>query len=417
MNEFTSVFMLFLFASLGVQLWLSLRQGRHVLAHRAEVPAAFAGRVSLVEHHKAADYSLAKGRLGRIELFWGTGLLLFWTLGGGLQWLDDLWRPLGWSAEWTSAAVFLSLLLIGMLLDLPFGLYRTFVLEARFGFNRTSPRLWLVDRLKGLALLLALGLPLLWLVLWLMGAAGSLWWLYVWGVWSGFSLLMIWAFPRFIAPLFNKFEPMAEGELRQRVEALLQRCGFSSQGLFVMDGSRRSNHGNAYFTGFGKNKRIVFFDTLLKDLSADQVEAVLAHELGHFHHQHIRIGLALSLSGSLIGLALLGLLMQQPAFFSGLGVSQPSNHMGLLLFMLVGPVFSFFLSPLFAALSRRHEFQADRYAAEQSRAQWLIEALVLLYRENAATLTPDPLHSAFYDSHPPAPIRIAALQRLDPAPV
>jgi STE24 endopeptidase len=411
MNDYSNLFLIFLCASTGVQLWLSLRQSRHVLAHRQQVPAAFADKIPLSDHQKAADYSLAKGRTGRLELLWASLLLLGWTLGGGLQLLDDLWQPAGLGGAWHGAAVFVSLLLIGMLLDLPFDLYRTFRLETRFGFNRSTPALWAVDQIKGLALMLIIGIPLLWLILRLMDNAGEFWWFYVWLVWSGFSLLMLWAFPRFIAPLFNTFEPLQAGELKDRIEALLQRCGFSSNGLFVMDGSRRSSHGNAYFTGFGSNKRIVFFDTLLKGLNPDQVEAVLAHELGHFRHHHIRIHLLITLVGSLLALAILGLLIKQPGFYSGLGVSTPSSHMALILFMLVSPVFGFFLGPLFAALSRRHEFQADRYAADQSSAQWLIEALVSMYRDNAATLTPDPLHSAFHDSHPPAPIRIDRLQQ------
>jgi len=412
LNNFTALFLLFLTLAFWVQLWLSLRNARHVARHRGAVPADFADRIPLEAHQKAADYSLAKGRIGRLELVWGTALLLLWTLGGGLDLLDRFWRGWDWSPEWTGAAVFFSFMLLGALLDLPFELHRTFVLEARFGFNRTTPRTWLLDKLKGMLLLAALGLPLLWVVLTLMENAGANWWLYVWLVWSGFLLLMMWAFPAFIAPLFNKFTPLEDAALRERIEALLHRCGFASKGLFVMDGSRRSSHGNAYFTGFGNNKRIVFFDTLLQGLSIDEVEAVLAHELGHFRHRHIRVRLALSLSISLAGLALLGWLMAQPAFYSGLGVTAPSTYMALLLFMLAGPVFSFLLGPLMAALSRRHEFQADAYAAQQAEAKALIRALVNMYRDNAATLTPDPLYSAFYDSHPPAPIRIAHLRSL-----
>lgn len=412
MNNFTALFLFFLTLSFWVQIWLSLRNARHVAAHRAAVPEAFADRIPLEAHQKAADYTLAKGRLGRLELGWGTLLLLAWTLGGGLELLDGFWRGFHWTPEWTGTAVFFSFILIGALLDLPFDLYRTFVLEERFGFNRTTPRIWLLDKIKGTALLVALGLPLLWVVLKLMGSAGANWWLYVWLVWSGFMLLMMWAYPAFIAPLFNKFIPMEEGELRQRIEALLQRCGFASKGLFVMDGSRRSSHGNAYFTGFGNNKRIVFFDTLLQGLTGDEVEAVLAHELGHFRHHHIRSRLAISLGMSLAGLALLGWLMEQGFFYSGLGVFTASTYMALLLFMLVGPVFTFLLGPVMAALSRRHEFQADAYAARQAEAKALIRALVNMYRDNASTLTPDPLYSAFYDSHPPAPIRIAHLRAL-----
>jgi STE24 endopeptidase len=376
------------------------------------VPDAFAGQIPLADHQKAARYTLAKGGFGRIELIWGGLLLLAWTLGGGLNLLDQAWRTLDWSAEWTGAALFISLFMIGAVLDLPFDLYRTFVLEERFGFNKTTPKLWIMDKVKGALLMFVLGLPLLWVVLTLMENAGEQWWLYVWLVWSGFMLLMMWAFPTFIAPLFNKFTPMEEGSLKARIEGLMERCGFSSNGLFVMDGSKRSSHGNAYFTGFGNNKRIVFFDTLLKGLSENEVEAVLAHELGHFRHHHIRIRLAVSMVTTLLALAALGWIMQQHAFYTGLGVEQVSTYMALLLFMLVSPVFTFFLAPVSAAFSRRHEFQADEYAAQQSSAQALITALVTMYRDNAATLTPDPLHSAFYDSHPPAPIRVAHLQGL-----
>ncbi len=409
---YTLIFLVLLGLSLGVQLWLSLRHGRHVTAHRGQVPTAFAATIPLEDHQKAADYSLAKQKLGRIELIWSNLLLLIWTLGGGLEWLDQLWRPLGLSAEWTGAGVIISLMLIGMILDTPFDLYRTFRLEQAFGFNRSNLGIWLADKAKGLVLALVIGLPLLWVVLTLMENAGAYWWLYVWLVWSGFSLFMIWAFPTLIAPLFNKFSPMEEGALKTRIEGLLQRCGFNSQGLFVMDGSRRSSHGNAYFTGFGQNKRIVFFDTLLQGLSDTQVEAVLAHELGHFKLKHIRTHLIVTLASSLIALWILGWLIQQPDFYHGLGVTTPSSYLALVLFMLTAPLVGFFLGPLFAWQSRRHEFQADAYAAEQANAQDLIDALVGMYRENAATLTPDPLHSAFYDSHPPAPIRIGHLQEL-----
>ena len=411
MHTFTLIFLLFLFAATVVQLWLSLRQKQSVSTHRPAVPAAFAGKITLAEHQKAADYTLAKGQFGRIELLFGLLVLLAWTLGGGLEWLDQVWRSLGWGALWTGAAVILSMTLISGLVDLPASLYRTFVLEERFGFNKTTLRVFVVDMLKGAALGVVIGVPLILFVLWLMESAGGAWWVYAWVGLTAFSLLLTWAYPKFIAPLFNKFEPLAEGEVADRIRALLARTGFNSNGVFVMDGSRRSAHGNAYFTGFGKNKRIVFFDTLLKHLTPAQIEAVLAHELGHFKRKHIVKGMVLSISMTFIGFAVLAWLMQQPWFYTALGVSQPSTYMALILFMVVSPVFTFFISPILARLSRKHEFEADEFAADQSSARELIAALVGLYRENANTLTPDPLYSAFYDSHPPAAIRIAHLQK------
>lgn len=411
MQTFTYLFLAFLLASTLVQVYLSLRQKQHVSQHRSAVPAAFAGKISLVEHQKAADYTLAKGGLGRIDLLISLLVLLAWTLGGGLEWLDTQWRNLGWSELYTGTAVIISLMLLGSLLDLPLSLYRTFVLEERFGFNKMTPATFAVDLLKGAALMLAIGVPVVMLILWLMASAGSLWWLYAWAALTAFSLLMTWAYPKFIAPLFNKFSPLEEGEVAERIHALLARTGFNSKGVFVMDGSRRSAHGNAYFTGFGKNKRIVFFDTLLKHLTPAQVEAVLAHELGHFKRKHIVKGMVLSMVMTLTGFIVLAWLMQQEWFYTSLGVSQPSTYMALLLFVLVSPVFTFFIGPLTAWWSRKHEFEADAFAAEQSSSTELIAALVGLYRENASTLTPDPLYSAFYDSHPPAAIRIAHLQQ------
>lgn len=411
MLSFTIIFLLFLVASTGVQLWLSLRQARHINQHRNAVPSAFADKISLAEHQKAADYTQARGKLGRLDLWLSVGILLAWTLGGGLELLDQFWRSFGWSPLWTGTAVILSMTFIGSLIDLPLSLYRTFVLEERFGFNKTTLRTFLSDMIKGAALGLVIGVPLILFVLWLMEGAGSLWWLYAWAGLTAFSLLMTWAYPKFIAPLFNKFEPLQEGEVAQRIDALLTRTGFNSKGVFVMDGSKRSAHGNAYFTGFGRNKRIVFFDTLLKHLTPAQIEAVLAHELGHFKHKHIVKGMLLSVAMTFIGFAILAWLMQQTWFYQSLGVSQPSAYMALLLFVLVSPVFTFFISPIMARLSRKHEFEADSFAASQSSATELIGALVGLYKENANTLTPDPLHSAFYDSHPPAAIRIAHLQQ------
>ena len=411
MQTFTLVFLAFLFASTLVQLWLSLRQKQHVSQHRAEVPQAFRDKISLPEHQKAADYTLAKGRVGRIELLIGLVVLLAWTLGGGLNWLDQLWRSLAWGPLWTGTAVILSMTLISSLIDLPSSLYRTFVLEEKFGFNKTTLQTFFSDMLKGVVLGLAIGVPMILFVLWLMEFAGDFWWLYAWIGLTAFSLLMTWAYPKFIAPLFNKFEPLEEGEVATRINALLERTGFNSKGVFVMDGSKRSAHGNAYFTGFGKNKRIVFFDTLLKHLTPAQIEAVLAHELGHFKRKHIVKGMALSILMTFIGFAVLAWLMKQGWFYTSLGVAEGSTYMALILFMVVSPVFTFFIGPLMSRLSRKHEFEADEFAAQQSSAAELIAALVGLYKENASTLTPDPLHSAFYDSHPPAAIRIAHLQK------
>lgn len=411
MQTFTYIFLAFLLASTLVQLYLSLRQKQHVSTHRNAVPSAFAGKISLEEHQKAADYTLAKGGLGRIDLLIGLAILLVWTLGGGLEWLDTQWRSFGWNALYTGTAVMISLILIGSLLDLPVSLYRTFVLEERFGFNKMTPATFITDMLKSAALALIIGIPVIMLILWLMTSAGSLWWLYAWAALTAFSLLMTWAYPKFIAPLFNKFSPLEDGEVAARLNALLARTGFNSKGVFVMDGSRRSAHGNAYFTGFGKNKRIVFFDTLLKHLTPAQVEAVLAHELGHFKRKHIVKGMALSMLMTLSGFIVLAWLMTQDWFYTALGVSQPSTYMALVLFILVSPAFTFFIGPIMAWWSRKHEFEADEFAAQQSSSTELIAALVGLYKENASTLTPDPWYSAFYDSHPPAAIRIAHLQQ------
>ncbi len=411
MQTFTYIFLAFLLAATLVQIYLSLRQKQHVSKHRVAVPVAFADKVSLEEHQKAADYTLAKGGFGRIELLIGLVILLAWTLGGGLNWLDGVWRSVGWNELYTGTAVIISMMLIGSVLEIPAALYRSFVLEERFGFNKMTPATFVTDMLKTAALSLVIGVPLIMLVLWLMESAGTYWWLYAWAALTAFSLLMTWAYPKFIAPIFNKFSPLAEGEVADRINALLERTGFNSKGVFVMDGSRRSAHGNAYFTGFGKNKRIVFFDTLLKHLTPAQVEAVLAHELGHFKRKHIVKGMVLSMVMTLAGFAVLAWLMQQEWFYTSLGVSQQSTYMALLLFVLVSPAFTFFIGPVMAWWSRKHEFEADDFAAEQSSGAELIAALVGLYRENASTLTPDPLYSAFYDSHPPAAIRIAHLQQ------
>ncbi|HEX9627215.1 MAG TPA: M48 family metallopeptidase [Acidiferrobacterales bacterium] len=412
MNSFSQLFLAALVAGLGLQIWLGLRHIRHVRAHRARVPRPFQGKVKPSAHRKAADYTVAKTRFGLVDGAIGALLLVGWTLGGGIDLLDGWLRDLHYGPLVTGTAFLIAAFLIMGLLDLPASLFLTFDIEERFGFNRTTPALFAADLVKQLALLLILGAPLAFAVLWLMQSAGGLWWFYVWLLWSGFTLLMLWAYPTLIAPLFNKFTPLKDAAVRKRVQALLKRTGFKSRGVYVMDGSRRSAHGNAYFTGFGKAKRIVFFDTLLKSLREKEIEAVLAHELGHFKRRHVLKRIVLSFAASLAGLALLGWLIGQPWFYAGLGVSRPSTHVALLLFLMVGPVFGFFLQPLLAWGSRRHEFEADAFAAEQADARALIDALVKLYQDNASTLTPDPLHSVFYDSHPPAPARIRHLQAL-----
>lgn len=409
MNAFTWFFLAALAASLILKLWLATRQLRHVSDNRAQVPTAFASRIPLDAHQKAADYTLNKTRLGRIELAYGTLLLLGWTIGGWLQGLHNFMGSYQMSQIATGVAVFVSAFVIMALLDLPFSLYHTFVVEERFGFNRTTPGTFISDLFKQALLATLIGVPLAWAALWLMQASGTFWWFYLWLLWAGFSLLMLWAYPAIIAPLFNKFSPLEDQTLKQRIQTLLRKCGFTSQGIFVMDGSRRSGHGNAYFTGMGRNKRIVFFDTLLDSLEGDEIEAVLAHELGHFKRKHVQKRIMTMMLMSLAGLALLGWLINQAWFFHGLGVESMNNHLALLLFMLAMPVFTVFLQPVMAWFSRKHEFEADDYAAEQASANDLVNALVKLYKENANTLTPDPLYSAFYDSHPPAPVRVAHL--------
>lgn len=409
MHPFTLLFISALTVGLLLQLWLMRRQKFFVTAHRNQVPPAFADKVSLQEHQKAADYTRAKLSVGHISLFIGTGLLLLWTLGGGIETLRGLWQQWPMAPIWSGIGLIFSVSLFSALLELPLGIWNTFVLEARFGFNRTTPIRFLTDLLLQLLLALLIGTPLLWVILWLMERAGDNWWLAAWGVWMGFMLLMMWIYPTLIAPLFNKFTPLEEGPLKQRIQGLLERCGFASKGIFIMDGSKRSGHGNAYFTGFGKNKRIVFFDTLAESLEADEMEAVLAHELGHFKRRHILKHLLLSTVMSLGGFALLGWIAGQAWFYQALGVDSQSNALALLLFILVLPVFTQFLQPVMAILSRRHEFEADDFAVQQAGAEPMIRALVKLYRENANTLTPDPLYSAFHDSHPPAPVRVAHL--------
>ncbi|MCW9012211.1 MAG: M48 family metallopeptidase [Gammaproteobacteria bacterium] len=409
MHGFAVLFLVFFATSLIVRYWLTRRHISHILENRSTVPDAFSEKISLEDHQKAADYTTTKVRFGRLPMIYDAALLLIWTFGGGLEWLDQSWRLLQFDPIVTGIAVILSLMLASSLLDLPFSIYSTFVIEERFGFNRTTARTFVIDLFKGMLLALIIGTPLIWVVLWLMEKAGELWWIYTWLVWTGFSLFIAWAYPTWIAPIFNKFSPLEQGETLDRINSLLSRCGFNSKGIFVIDGSRRSSHGNAYFSGFGKNKRIVFYDTLLESLDDNELEAVLAHELGHFKRKHIVKGMLLTIATTLVGLWVLAWLMQNDWFYTALGVSTPSTYMALLLFTLTLPVFTFLLSPLMSMLSRKNEFEADAFAAEQSEARFLIQALVNMYKENASTLTPDPLYSAFYDSHPPAPVRIAHL--------
>lgn len=406
MNDFTVVFLIALAASTGIEYWLSRRQADHVSRHRTAVPEAFRASVSLEAHQKAAAYTLDKLRLANVDRALGVAVLLLFTLGGGIGWLQGLWAGLGLSSRLAGIALILSVLLLMQFIELPMSLYQTFVIEERHGFNRNTPAQFAKDLLMQTLLSLAIGAPLLALVLWVMDSSGSYWWLLAWAILIGFSIVMSWAYPTLIAPLFNKFTPLPDATLRQRIEALLERCGFHSQGIFVMDGSRRSGHGNAYFTGIGDSKRIVFFDTLVDSLQHDELEAVLAHELGHFKRRHVIKMLVANSTLMLIGFALLGWLSQQAWFYQGLGVHEPSPAAALLLFMLVMPVFTVFLKPLMAFFQRRYEFEADDFAAAHTQARHLVSALVKLYRENASTLTPDPLYAAFHYSHPPAAIRI-----------
>ena len=416
MHWFAGLFVLLLAASTLTRSWLNQRQVAAVQRHRDEVPAAFRTQIDLASHQKAADYTVASARIGRWDTLLDAAIALVLTLGGGLSSIDHAWQAAHLSAVWHGTAVVLSTFLIVSLVGLPLSIWRTFGVEARFGFNRTTVGLFIADLFKGLLLGLVLGGPLVFVILFLMQRAGTLWWLYAWFVWVGFTVLITWAYPSFIAPLFNKFTPLHDAALKERTEALLQRCGFSSRGVFVMDGSRRSVHGNAYFTGVGRNKRIVFFDTLLERLQIAEVEAVLAHELGHFSLHHVRWRLVLSLGLGLVGLAVLGFLAQWSDFYAAFGVTTPSSHTALLLFVFVLPVFTYFTTPISAWWSRKHEFEADEFAAKFADARQLAEALVKLYRDNATTLTPDPLHSAFYDSHPPALVRISRLQQLAARP-
>jgi STE24 endopeptidase len=408
--SFTLTFVSLLIASTLIRLWLGGRHITYVQAHRNLVPAAFSDNITLDAHQKAADYTSAKTKLALTEAVIQALFLAALTLGGGLQLIDDSWRAVLANQEIVRGAlVICSAMLIGGLIDLPFEYYKTFVVDEQFGFNKMTPAMFVNDLIKHSLVGLALGGPILLVALWLMQGAGDYWWLYLWLIWSAFNLIMLAVYPTFIAPLFNKFTPLKDENLKERIEMLLTKCGFKSQGLFVMDGSSRSSHGNAYFTGFGASKRVVFFDTLLERLNADEIESVLAHELGHFKHRHVIKRIAMMFFVSFLGLALLGWLMNQPWFHTDLGINQASNYMALMLFMLVSPVFLFLLRPIMASYSRKNEFEADDYAAKHASAKHLVKALVKLYRDNASTLTPDPLHSVFYDSHPPASIRISKL--------
>ena len=410
MNFFTYIFLFSLFAGIFVQWFLVQKHINCVRLNRNNVPEAFNDKISLEAHQKAADYTEAKVKTGLFELIIGSALLLLWTLAGGLQFLDNWLRTFGMSEILTGTALILSVFGIMAILELPLSLFKIFKIEQSFGFNKMTPKIFFVDLLKNTIVGFLIGAPLLLFVLWIMENSGTYWWVYVWFTWLTFSLLMMWAYPAFIAPIFNKFRTLENDELKTRIENLLARNGFKSNGIFVMDGSTRSTHGNAYFTGLGANKRIVFFDTLMEELSYDEIEAVLAHELGHFKCNHIRKRISLLAAIFFIGLGILGWLINQAWFYNGLGIEQMSTYMALLLFVMISPAFTFFLQPIFSFISRQHEFEADDFAAGQAQTENLITALVNLYRENANTLTPDPLYSAFHDSHPPAPIRIAHLK-------
>jgi STE24 endopeptidase len=413
-STLTLAFAAFLVAGLVVKFWLATRQVRYVARHRDAVPAPFNGIVSLPAHQKAADYTVAKARIGLLEIAFGAAVLLAWTLLGGLDTLNQAlvrWLGTGMTQQ---LALLASAAVIGTLLDLPFSLYQTFVIEERFGFNKMTWKLWVSDFIKSAVLGAALGLPLAAVILWLMDAAGAQWWIWAWGVTSLFLLFVQFIFPIFIAPLFNKFEPLKDEELKARITRLMQRCGFVAKGFFVMDGSKRSAHANAYFTGFGASKRVVFYDTLISRLSPDEVDAVLAHELGHFRLKHIAKRIVATYVLSFFAFALLGWLSSQVWFYTGLGVRPnmegPNDALALMLFMFALPVFTFFIAPLMAQFSRKHEFEADAFAAAQTSGKDLGSALLKLYEDNASTLTPDPVFVKFYYSHPPASERLARLQ-------
>jgi len=411
MQTFSLIFLIALAISTAIQFWLDWRQKNYVLAHRNQVPDAFKNRVSLQAHQKAADYTVEKGKLGTIDHIISLLMLLVLTLGGGINAIFSFWHSQSLSPMMADLAAVASLFLIMTLVELPTSWYQTFVIEEKYGFNKNTPKQFIKDQLISIALVLGIGMPILALILWVMDSIGELWWLYAWAILISFSLLMSWLFPTVIAPLFNKFTPMEDGSLKRRIQALLARCGFSSNGIFIMDGSRRSGHGNAYFTGLGNNKRIVFYDTLINSLDEEELEAVLAHELGHFKRKHVIKMLISSSIMTLVSFAILGWLIQQDWFFTGLGVTDvKSNAVALVLFMLVTPVFTPFVQPVSAWFQRKFEFEADDFAVENARGDKMISGLVKLYEENASTLTPDPLYSAFHYSHPPAAIRIAHIE-------
>lgn len=418
MNLVSILFLISWAANLVIELVLNIKNQLHIALHKEAVPEAFAETVDLAAHQKAADYSREKLQLARFILFFDAALILIMTLGGGFQDIYHIWQGFELAPIWQDVGFLLFTFWFLALLHLPFSLISTFKIEAKFGFNRTSPTQFISDLVKQWLLMFVLGLPLLWIIVLLMNSfIDQAWWVAVWAVWMAFNLVLLWAYPKWIAPLFNKFTPLEDGEMKQRIEALLERTGFESNGIFVMDGSSRSGHGNAYFTGMGKNKRIVFFDTLLEKLSVDEVEAVLAHELGHFKHGHIKKRLIMSALLSLAGLALLGWLVHWPAFYAGLGITTPSPAAALLLFVTAVPLMFFFLGPIMAVQSRKDEFEADAFAAKHVGSNHLISALLKLYRDNASSLTPDPSYSAYHDSHPPAKIRIDHLKSLAVTPM
>jgi len=411
-NFFTFIFLFAILTSVLALLWLNFRQDRAIKTSFNEVPEGFNKTITLEDHQKAGQYTQAKLLANHFEIIFSTIVLLIWTLGGAMNWLDIFWHERISDPILLGTVFILSIMLIASFIDLPFSIYRNFNLEERFGFNRMTTKTFTGDLIKELILTLALGMPLIYAVLYLMNMStiGDYWWVYVWAILSLFTITMMWIYPTFIAPIFNKFKPLENNSLRKRIDNLLDRTGFGSDGIFVMDGSKRSSHGNAYFTGIGRNKRIVFFDTLLKGMEDKEIEAILAHELGHFHHKHVRQRIVSSFIFSLISLALLGYLIKQGWFFHGLGISEPSAHTALVLFSLTLPVFSFFITPISNLISRKHEFQADAFAANHTDANDLISSLTKLYRENSSTLSPDKYYSAFHDSHPSAILRIARLQ-------
>ena len=411
-NFFTFIFLFAILTSVLALLWLNFRQDKAIKSSFNEVPEDFKETITLEDHQKAGQYTQAKLLANHFEIIFSTIVLLIWTLGGAMNWLDFFWQERISDPILLGTVFILSIMFIASFIDLPFSIYRNFILEERFGFNRMTIKTFTGDLIKELILTLALGMPLIYAILYLMNmsAIGDYWWIYVWAILSLFTITMMWIYPSFIAPIFNKFKPLENNSLRNRIDNLLDRTGFGSDGIFIMDGSKRSSHGNAYFTGIGRNKRIVFFDTLLKGMEEKEIEAILAHELGHFHHKHVRQRIISSFIFSLISLALLGYLIKQGWFFHGLGISEPSAHTALVLFSLTLPVFSFFITPVSNLISRKHEFQADAFAASHTDANDLISSLTKLYRENSSTLSPDRYYSAFHDSHPSAILRIARLQ-------